>query len=172
MSEPVVADDFALGPTVEFLRHLWRLNHALERLSRRMEVSWGVTAQQRMIVRCVGRYPGITANQLAGYLHVDAGTVSAAVGRLERKGLLERRRADRDRRRLTLGLTAAGRGIDQAAASLERAVERLLETSSAEELSSTRRVLASLTALLEGEGRTCPEPRGAPGDAATSHARP
>jgi DNA-binding MarR family transcriptional regulator len=160
MSELPAADDFTLGPTVEFMRHLWRLNHALERFSRRMEASWGVTAQQRMIVRCVGRYPGITANQLARQLHVDAGTISAALGRLERKGLLERRRADRDRRRLTLGLTAEGRGIDQVAGSLERAVESLLEVSSAEDLSSTRRILESLTMLLEAEGRVASDARG------------
>jgi MarR family transcriptional regulator, organic hydroperoxide resistance regulator len=165
MNDPSTPDDFTLGPTVEFMQSLWRLNHALERLSRRMEANWGVTAQQRMIVRCVGRYPGITANQLARQLHVDAGTVSAALGRLERKGLLERRRADRDRRRLTLGLTAAGRAIDQVAGSLERAVETLLGASSGDELASTRRVLESLTLLLEAEGRTGSE---SPGDPATS----
>jgi len=151
MTGTVETGDFTFSPTVEFMRNLWRLNHALERQSRRLEATWGVTAQQRMIIRCVGKYPGMTAGQLARQLHVDAGTVSAALNRLERKGLLERRRAERDRRRLTLGLTAAGRSIDQVASGLERAVANLLGATSADEVASTRRVLEALAELLEGE---------------------
>jgi DNA-binding MarR family transcriptional regulator len=146
-------EDFSLGPTVEFMRNLWRLNHALERLSRRMEAAWGVTAQQRMIIRCVGKYPGMTASQLARQFYVDAGTVSTALARLERKGLLERRRGDRDRRRRTLGLTAAGRTIDQVAGTLEHAVDSLLRAASGEEVACTRSVLERLASLLDVEGR-------------------
>ena len=149
-------EDITLGPTVEFMRTLWRLNHALERLSRRMEAAWGVTAQQRMIIRCVGKYPGMTASQLARQFHVDAGTVSTALGRLERKGLLERRRAERDRRRLTLGLTAAGRTVDHVAGTLDHAVESLLRAASGEDVAGTRRVLETLANLLEFEASENP----------------
>lgn len=151
MIETSQPDDFTLGPTLEFMRIFWRLNHALERLSRRMEAAWGVTAQQRLIIRCVGKYPGMTASQLARQFHLDAGTVSQALARLERKGLLERRRAHRDRRRLTLGLTAAGRAIDGMAGTLEHAVDSLLLAASPEDVVCTRRVLEGLTDLLEVE---------------------
>jgi DNA-binding MarR family transcriptional regulator len=153
MSGHATSDDLTLGPNVEFMRSLWRLNHALERFSRRMEATWGVTAQQRMIIRCVGKYPGMTASQLARHFHLDAGTVSTALGRLERKGLLERRRAQRDRRRLTLGLTASGRAIDRETGTLETAVGNLLETSPEGEVACTRRVLEMLSDLLEVDGR-------------------
>jgi DNA-binding MarR family transcriptional regulator len=151
MTGHAASDDLTLGPNVEFMRTLWQLNHALERSSRRMEAEWGVTAQQRMIIRCVGKYPGMTASQLARHFHLDAGTVSTALGRLERKGLLERRRAPRDRRRLTLGLTADGRAIDREAGTLENAVAKLLETSAEGEVSCTRRVLEMLSELLDLE---------------------
>lgn len=153
-------EDFTLGPTVEFMRNLWRLNHALERLSRRMEGAWGVTSQQRMIIRCIGKYPGMTATQLARQFCVDAGTVSTALARLERKGLLERRRAERDRRRLTLGLTAEGRAVDHKAGTLEHAVDGLLRAASGEDVASTRRVLETLTSLLELEARSEEAPAG------------
>jgi len=153
VSSPAAVDDFTLGPSVEFMRNLWRLNHALECLSRRMEATWGVTAQQRLIIRCVGKYPGMTASQLARQFHLDAGTVSTALGRLEQKGLIERRRAPRDRRRLTLGLTAEGRAIDRVAGTSEHAVDELLRAASDAELMSTRRVLETLTRLLEAEAR-------------------
>lgn len=146
------SSDLSIGPAGEFMRSVWRLNHALERVSRSMEASSGVTARQRMIIRCVGRYPGMTASQLAAQFHLDAGTVSAALGLLERKGLIERRRAHRDRRRVTLGLTASGRAIDrEVAGPVERAVESLLETQRTDDVACTRAVLRALTELLERE---------------------
>jgi MarR family transcriptional regulator, organic hydroperoxide resistance regulator len=156
MTQPHREEDFTLGPTVEFMRSLWRLNHAVEQLSRRMEAAWGVTAQQRLIIRCVGAYPGMTAGQLARQFHLDEGTVSATLGRLERKGLLERRRAQRDRRRLTLGLTASGREVDRVAGTVERAVDDLLQGASGDDVAATRRVLERLAELLEIEARRTP----------------
>jgi MarR family transcriptional regulator, organic hydroperoxide resistance regulator len=79
--EPVTPE-YPLGPALDFLQRLWRLNHALERLSSRMERQLGITAQQRLIIRCIGKYPGVGAGQLAALLHVDPGTVSAALNRL------------------------------------------------------------------------------------------
>jgi MarR family transcriptional regulator, organic hydroperoxide resistance regulator len=144
------SDDFSLGPMAEFMRTLWQLNHVLERASRRMESQSGVTAQQRMIIRCVGKYPGMTAGQLATHLHVDAGTVSAAIDRLEQKGLLERRKAQRDRRRVMLGLTAAGRAVDASAPGpTEQALNGLLQTAESQDVDCARRVLSSLSNLIE-----------------------
>ena len=145
---------YPLGPALDFLQRLWQLNHALEQVSSRMEKRLGVTAQQRLILRCVGKYPGMTAGQLASLLHVDPGTVSAALRRLERKGLLERRRDPRDTRRASLGLTAKGRGLDQPVeGTVEHAVERLLDGSSREEVETMVRVVDRLTALLGDQSR-------------------
>lgn len=104
--------DYPLGAALDFLQRLWQLNRALEMLSSRMEKTLGVTAQQRLMIRCIGKYPGVTAGQLAALLHVDAGTVSAALNRLERRGMLQRRRDPRDQRRRALGLTARARLLD------------------------------------------------------------
>jgi len=117
-----------------------------------MEKRLGVTAQQRLILRCVGKYPGLTAGRLAGLLHVDPGTLSAALHRLESKGFLDRRRDPRDKRRASLGLTAKGRALDlPATGSVEDAVERLLESASAEDLDSMVNIVDRLTGLLDEE---------------------
>lgn len=143
---------YPLGPALDFLQRLWQLNHALEKLSSRMEKRLGVTAQQRLILRCVGKYPGMTAGQLAILLHVDPGTVSAALGRLEGKGLLERRRDPRDKRRVSLGLTAKGRALDHpAAGTVEHAVQCLVDGARAGELASMVKIVDQLTALLGEE---------------------
>jgi DNA-binding MarR family transcriptional regulator len=147
--EQVAASDYPLGPALEFLRRLWRLDQALERLSTRMEKRLGVTAQQRLIVRCLGKYPGLTAGHLANLLHVDPGTVSVSLKRLERKGLLKRHVDPRDQRRVSLGLTAKGRAVDRPAqGTLEDAVERLLERTPEADLASMATILEQLTGLL------------------------
>jgi DNA-binding MarR family transcriptional regulator len=143
---------YPLGPSLEFLERLWRVNHAMQRMSSRMARELGVTAPQRLIVRCVGKYPGLTAGQLAAMLHVDRGTISAALKLLERKGLLVRSGDPRDRRRTVLGLTAAGRRIDRPTRStIEATVERLLHRTAAAQLESTGRVLTALAEALERE---------------------
>lgn len=147
-------DDFSLGPAGDFMKSLWALNHAIERVSRGMESASGVSAQQRMMIRCIGRYPGMTASQLAALFHLDAGTISATLGRLDRKGLIERRHGSRDRRRVTLGLTAAGRTMDRdVATTVEDAVSALLHNVAHVDVACTYRVLRALTELLEQEGK-------------------
>ena len=149
---PGSAPSLSLGPAGDFLRCLWQLNHTIERVSRSMEKTIGVTAQQRMMIRCVGRFPGMTASQLAELLHLDAGTVSTALSRLERKHLLERRRSPRDRRRVTPGLTPAGHALDRdAPGTVEHAVVALLKTAAERDVASARAVLGELTALLARE---------------------
>jgi len=145
---------YPLGPALEFLQRLWQLNHALETLSINMDRRIGVTAQQRLMVRCLGKYPGISAGPLATILHVDPGTISAALRRLEQKGLVERRTDPRDQRRALLGLTAKGRALDSAApGTVENAVERLLAHESSVDLNATVHVLEHLTAHLADELR-------------------
>lgn len=146
------ATEYPLGPSLEFMQQLWQLNHSLERISRSMERRLGVTAPQRLILRAVGKYPGITAGQLARLLHVDPGTVSAALNRLDEKGLVDRRRDPRDKRRAALGLTAKGRALGlPAAGTVERAVELMLDELSATDVETTRAVIGRLTTLLDAQ---------------------
>lgn len=143
---------YPLGPALDFLQRLWQLNHALERVSGRMEQRIGVTAQQRLMLRCVGKYPGMTAGQLATLLHVDPGTVSATLSRLENKGLLLRRRDPRDKRRVSLGLTAKGRALDHpAVGTVEGAVERLLASVPEDQLRTMEDVVDRLTRFLHDQ---------------------
>lgn len=150
MSKPTHGSvDYPLGAALGFMQRLWQLNQALEKLSSRMEKELGVTAQARLVVRCIGKYPGLTAGQLAKLLHVDPGTVSAALNRLEAKGLLERRKDPRDKRRTSLGLTAKGRKLDRPAQrTAEEAVERLLRVTPGADIEATVRVIERLTQLF------------------------
>jgi DNA-binding MarR family transcriptional regulator len=146
----VLVAEYPLGPALEFLRSVWRLNHAIEQRSARMEASLGISAQQRMVLRCIGAFPGISAGHLASVLHLDPGTVTASLKRLEAAGLLVRRRDPRDGRRVLLGLTDAGRALDcPTPETVESAVEALLAQTSVEATSTAVFVLSRLATHLE-----------------------
>lgn len=150
MTQPKASSpDFPLSPALDFLQRLWQLNHALEKLSSRMEKHIGVTAPQRMIIRCIGKYPGIAPSQLALVLHLDPGTISATLSRLEDKGFVVRKRDRQDKRRVSLGLTARGRRVDRPArGTVEHGMERLLEGAQPRDIAAARKLLEHLTGVL------------------------
>lgn len=139
-----------LDPVLEFLRIIWSLNHAIERTSIRMESVLGVTAQQRFVIRLVGRLPGITPGELADLLHVDRGSITAVLKRLEARQLILRTPDEDDRRRVSLSLTAQGRKLNlPAVTSVEHAIELALEQSSDADIAAVRRLVRRLIASLD-----------------------
>lgn len=152
-----------LGDALGFLRLVWALDHSLQRASKRMVAATGVTGPQRLVIRIVGRFPGILAVQLADILHVHPSTLSSTLARLAREGLVTRRTDPKDRRRVQLGLTSAGRAIDVGSAhTIEAAVKRALERLSAEKVRHAADVLAELVHSLEETRRDQSPGAGAP----------
>jgi len=146
---------FALDPVLAFLSEWWALNHAIERASKRMQVRIGVTAQQRMFVRVIGAFPGIMPGQLARVVHLDPGTVSTAIGRLERVGLVARRRERGDGRAVSLELTARGRALDAPdPLTIEGALARALKHTPSTQAESVRTFIARFIHELEAECRS------------------
>jgi DNA-binding MarR family transcriptional regulator len=145
-------DRLPLGEALDVMRSLWRVNHELERLSARMARTLGITAQQRMILRVVGRFPGITSGRLSHLLCVDAATTSTALARLERRGLVVREPDARDRRRVSVALTAKGRSLDApTSGTVESAVESVLATSSRADVDALHRMLEALAETLRAQ---------------------
>lgn len=132
-----------LPPVLAFLQALWRLNHALEVTSSEMHRTTGVTAQQRMVLRIVGHLGSVSAGTLSTLLHVHPGTLSAALRRLEGRGLLARQRAPGDGRRILVALTPLGEA-------LLATTEGPVEAGAAAVLAgSDRAAVASMLALME-----------------------
>jgi DNA-binding MarR family transcriptional regulator len=139
----------ALGEALEFVRLIRAIDHGLEKASKRLAVTAGVTSLQGLVLHIVGRFPGISAGQLAATLHVHPSTLTGVLSRLERRGLLSRRPDPRDGRRASLGLTRAGQARDAAVVgTAEDAVQQLLEELPAERMRVTREVLALLAERL------------------------
>ncbi|MFN7698977.1 MAG: MarR family winged helix-turn-helix transcriptional regulator [Deltaproteobacteria bacterium] len=139
-------------PALDLMRLLLHVGHGLERLSLRMESRLGVTAQQRLVLRLIGRHPGITPGRLAERLHLDPGTISAIVRRLEAKKLVRRGSDPRDKRRTTLGLTEEGRALDRVVpGTVESVVERVLAADREGRIRATETLLTDLARALEQE---------------------
>ena len=82
--------------------------HGLEKISKRMIGAIGVTGPQRLVLRVVGLFPGLSAGDLATILHIHPSTLTGVLQRLVAQGLLQRVDDPRDRRRAILRLTASG----------------------------------------------------------------
>jgi DNA-binding MarR family transcriptional regulator len=68
-----------------------------------------LTPAEVEVLRLVADQPGLTVRETADALHLAANTVSTLVGGLAERGLLDRRRDERDRRAVRLTVTAAAR---------------------------------------------------------------
>jgi MarR family transcriptional regulator, organic hydroperoxide resistance regulator len=140
----------ALPPVLEFLQALWRLNHALEVTSSEMQRTTGVTAQQRMVLRIVGHLGTVPAGTLSTLLHVHPGTLSAALRRLEGRGLLVRQRASHDARRILVALTPRGMALlATSEGSVEQGAATVLAGSDAASVAGTLQLMERLAETLE-----------------------
>jgi DNA-binding MarR family transcriptional regulator len=88
-----------LGEVLDFMKLLWAVNHGLEASSKQLEARTGVTGPQRLVIRLVGKYPGVTAGRLADILHLHPSTLTGVLRRLEQRGMLERKADPADARR-------------------------------------------------------------------------
>lgn len=138
-----------LGDVLEFLRLIWEVDHALQRTSKRMEKRLGVTGPQRLVIRIVGRFPGIPAGHLARLMHVHPSTLTGILKRLETQGLMRKRVDPRDGRRLLLSLTDRGRCFDvEAEGTIEVVIQRTLERATPEQIANAREILVSISGAL------------------------
>lgn len=150
MSSSTVRPEVRLGKTLRFMQQLWGLAHALEARSKRMQREIGITGLQRLVVRIVGRIPGIGAGELAGVLHVHPSTLTGVLARLEERRLVERTVDAEDARRIRLVLSPRGHDIDQDHSStVEAALRRALARCDPQVVEATREVIARIIEELE-----------------------
>lgn len=117
----------ALGEVLEFMRLIWAVGHGLEARSKRMAAQLGVTGPQRLVLRIVGRCPGVAAGQVAEVLHLHPSTLTGVLRRLVERGVIVRRPGARDRREARFWLTTKGRALNRRySGTVESAVRRVL----------------------------------------------
>jgi DNA-binding MarR family transcriptional regulator len=139
-----------LGPDLDFLRELWALDNALQKLSRRMQRTLGVSGPERLALRLIDRHPGLPPGRLARLMHLHPSTVSGLVKRLADRGWIVRSVDSPDRRCSQLRITPAGLDLlGRPSPTIDSAVVRALQGLSSQRVGIALRVLATLAMGLE-----------------------
>lgn len=135
---------------LSFMRLMWAVDHALQRTSKQMNRSIGLTGPQRLVVRLLGRTPGMSAGQLASELHLDPSTLTGILQRLEGRRLVQREKDPSDARRLRLSLTTKGGTFDgPSPGTIEAALTRAMQDHNPRELKAARSVLTAIARELD-----------------------
>lgn len=141
-----------LPDVLAFMQGLWAVVHRMERLSKQMGAATGVTGPQRLVLRLLGLFPGLSAGDLAAALHLHPSTLTGVLKRLETQGLVARSTDPGDRRRTVLVLTAQGRQASRRTqGTVEAAVAAALARAPAAHRAAAHRLLARLATALDQE---------------------
>jgi DNA-binding MarR family transcriptional regulator len=132
------------------MKTLWALVHGLDVRSKWMERNLGVTGPQRLVLRIVGKQPGVAASAIAEALDLHPSTLTGILARLEKRGYLTRDVDPSDRRRARFRLTPRGARVDrERKGTVEAAVRRALTRASSSDVAHTQTFLAMLIDELE-----------------------
>lgn len=137
-----------VGVILDALRSIVR---ELRLASREAEQRVGIHGAQLHALRQLADSSTMSLTELADRTHTDISSVSVVVSRLVEQGLVTRKSADDDRRRLALTLTARGRGVIRRAP--ETGSSRLLRASSNLSDREVHSLATTLTKLVDGLNR-------------------
>lgn len=126
-----------------FLFH--RISRELTAAYRPLLADLGLTYPQYLVMLVLWERDGMTVGEIGERLSLDSGTLSPLIRRLESAGIVSRRRATADERRVTVHLTAVGRDLEQRAAEVPGALAAQL----ADDAAQFEQAKVSLTALLD-----------------------
>ena len=114
-------------------------------IARVYEKRFGVSIPEWRVIAILGRYPGLSAVEVADRTLMDKVAVSRAVTKLVKNGRIDREFADADRRRSILNLSEKGQQVHNEIAPLALQFERdLLQGISDEDYQTFAAVLEQL----------------------------
>lgn len=148
----VVTDTGAFLP-LDYTGFLFRRAQQLHVAAWQRHVSATVSSVQFGVLAVLDRRPGASQQELCEALDLDRSTIADLVRRLERNGLVERRRDDTDRRRNRLELTDDGaRTLAQLRPRAETVEHALTDALSTEERGILRTILLRVLAADQPPG--------------------
>lgn len=130
---------------------LYSASLAMTKLYKPLLAPLGLTYPQYLVMMVLWERDqaseSLTVNELGQRLHLDSGTLTPLLKRLETAGLLQRRRDQGDERKVRLVLSGAGRSLKAQAESVPRAIGCQLDMS-AQDIVSLRTTLGQLRQRL------------------------
>jgi MarR family transcriptional regulator, 2-MHQ and catechol-resistance regulon repressor len=124
---------------------LWKAYETLREHAMRHIESLGLGFSDFAVLELLLHKGPTPVNAIGGKINLTSGSITMAVDRLERKGLVERRNDPEDRRARVVHLTDAGLGLIRCAfADHEAAMERAVAGLTVEERDTAARVIKKL----------------------------
>lgn len=116
-------------------------------IARAYDQRFGLTIPEWRVIAILGRFPGLSAVEVANRTMMDKVAVSRAVTKLIKSGRVDREFADADRRRSILNLSEEGRKVHDEVAPLALRIEDdLLHGLSEEEVETLNTIIERLLA--------------------------
>jgi len=109
----------------------------------------GLTHPQYLVMLVLWEHDGLRVTDIGTRLHLDSGTLTPLLKRLQGRGLVERRRTVEDERVVEIHLTDAGRALHHQALEIPAAMACRAAFDGAE-FADLRRQLLTLTARMRG----------------------
>jgi DNA-binding MarR family transcriptional regulator len=151
LPEPAGGTTAKLGKVLDFMRLLWVIEHRLNSTSKRMHKTLGLTGPQRLALRVLEQFPGISAGELAHLLQLHPSTLTGIIERLKRRRLVRTERDKADRRRIRLQVKNWTHDRAPSDGTVERAVQRALRGFTPKEVEVARLVLRAIGSSLEDQ---------------------
>ncbi|MDJ0389901.1 MarR family transcriptional regulator [Roseomonas sp. E05] len=130
---------------------VYAANHAFTAAYKPLLEPLGLTYPQYLVLLILWEQEGRTVKEIGARLHLDSGTLTPLLKRMEANGLLRRQRDAEDERQVRISLTEKGASLRCQAASIRANLAcSLNETEDA--LGALRDALAGLTGKLRGAG--------------------
>ncbi len=116
-------------------------------IARVYDKEFGLSIPEWRVIAILGRFPGLSAVEVAEQTFLDKVAVSRAVTKLLKSGRIDREFADADRRRSILNLSEKGRDVHDSVAKLALDFENnLLDGLDAAEIENFDKVMDKLLA--------------------------
>src|ERR1017187_6250310 len=149
----------SLGEVLDFMRLIWAVDHGLQSLSKKIQTLIGLTGPQRVTLRGLGRFPGVSAGEWVRILPVHPSTLTGILQRLEARKLVKRTLDAADGRRARLTLTTKGQRFDvPARGTVESVVGHVIGCFRRDQVHLTSRVLAALSQELRDQANLVSSP--------------
>lgn len=105
---------------------LYSSAHALNRAYKPVLKALGLTYPQYLVMIVLWERDGVTVKEIGERLHLDSGTLTPLLKRLEAMGLVTRARDTADERQVRIQLTGKGGGMREAARAVPQAILRAM----------------------------------------------
>jgi DNA-binding MarR family transcriptional regulator len=149
MPQPTTPQTQGLKLSDQLCFAAYSVAHAFNRVYKPLLDPLGLTYPQYLVLLVLWEQDDLAVKEIGQLLHLDSGTLTPLLKRMERAGLVQRRRDERDERLVRVTLTSKGQDLQAPVAEARREVACATGLP-AQELDALKEQIGRLRANLDG----------------------